>query len=230
MRIDSGDLLNSILESLDRIEYIQPEDIPAIDLYMDQVTTFMDKRLKSSARYPGEDKILTKTMINNYAKNELLPSPIKKKYSKEHILLLIFIYYYKGVLSITDIQTLLGPITEQYFQNGKKFNLESVYKEVFSMEKEQVEILKADVIERYKRSQETFENAPSKDKDFLQKFAFICMLSFDVYVKKLIIEKMIDELNTKAGSREKTEKVQKEQKAEKTVKQDKAEKSTKNTK
>ena len=56
------------------------------------------------------------------------------------------------------------------------------------------------------------------------------MLSFDVYVNKLIIEKMIDELNTKAGSREKTEKVQKEQKAEKTVKQDKAEKSTKNTK
>ena len=99
MTIDSGDLLNSILASLDRIEYIRPDDIPNIDLYMDQVTTFMDDRLKSSARYPGRDKILTKTMINNYAKNDLLPPPIKKKYSKEHVLLLIFIYYFKGFMS-----------------------------------------------------------------------------------------------------------------------------------
>ena len=91
MTIDSDDLLKSILESLERIEYIKADDIPNIDLYMDQVTTFMDKRLRKSTRDPSEDKILTKTMINNYAKNNLLPPPIKKKYTKEHILLLIFI-------------------------------------------------------------------------------------------------------------------------------------------
>ena len=49
MTIDSNDLLNSILESLDRVQYISPEDIPNIDLYMDQITTFMDSRLHSSA-------------------------------------------------------------------------------------------------------------------------------------------------------------------------------------
>ena len=128
MTIDSGDLLNSILASLDRIEYIRPDDIPNIDLYMDQVTTFMDDRLKSSARYPGRDKILTKTMINNYAKNDLLPPPIKKKYSKEHVLLLIFIYYFKGFMSISDIQTLLNPITEAFFQKQKGFNMEDLYR------------------------------------------------------------------------------------------------------
>ena len=94
MTIDSHDLLNSILKSLDRIEHIKPTDLPNIELYMDQVTTFMDERLKNTTRNPGGDKILTKTMINNYAKNDLLPSPNKKKYSKEHVLLLIFIYYY----------------------------------------------------------------------------------------------------------------------------------------
>lgn len=119
MTINTEDLLNSILENLERMEYIKPSDIPNIDLYMDQVTTFMDRRLRASARYPGDDKILTKTMINNYAKNDLLPPPVKKKYSKEHVLLLIFIYYYKGIMSISDIQTLLGPITEQFFQNGQ---------------------------------------------------------------------------------------------------------------
>jgi hypothetical protein len=62
------------------------------------------------------------------------------------------------------------------------------------MEKETVEQLKNDVREKYLKSQDSFENAPEKDRDFLKKFAFICELGFDVYVKKTIIEKMIDEL------------------------------------
>ena len=194
MTINTEDLLNSIMESLDRVEYIKAADIPNIDLYMDQVTTFMDSKLQSSLRHPDEDKILTKTMINNYAKNDLLPPPIKKKYSKEHVLLLIFIYYYKGFLSISDIQTLLKPITEMYFQNGQEFNLESIYEEVFSMEKEQIEYLKADVLQKYQRAEKTFEGVPEEDREFLQKFSFICLLSLDVYIKKMIIEKLIDDL------------------------------------
>ena len=192
MTIDMQNLLNSILASFERIEYIKTEDIPNIDLYMDQVTTFMDSRLRKSTRNPGDDKILTKTMINNYTKNDLLPPPIKKKYSKEHVLLLIFIYYFKGILSINDIQTLLNPLAEKFFRKGENYSLEDIYNEVFSLEEGYVEILKQDVIDKFKHSGETFCDAPEKDKLFLQQFSFICMLSFDVYMKKLLIEKMID--------------------------------------
>ena len=90
MTIDKKDMLNSILDSISRIDYIKPEDIPNIDLYMDQVTTFMEEGLERTKRY-SNDKILTKTMINNYAKNNLLPPPVKKKYTREHMLMLIFI-------------------------------------------------------------------------------------------------------------------------------------------
>lgn len=200
MTIDKDDLLNSIVESLNRIQYIKLEDIPNIDLYMDQVTTFMDKKLKSAARFPGEDKILTKTMINNYAKNDLLPPPVKKKYSKEHVLLLIFIYYYKGILSINDIQTLLNPLTERFFQE-EEFNLGDVYTEVFGLEKNHVDMLKQDVIQKYDAAQETFKDAPEDSQEFLQMFSFICMLSFDVYVKKLLIEKMVDSFSIAAGDK-----------------------------
>lgn len=192
MTIKTEDLLNSILGSLDRIAYIKADDIPNIDLYMDQVTTFMESRLKSSTRHPGEDKILTKTMINNYAKNDLLPPPKKKKYSREHVLLLIFIYYYKGILSISDIQELLKPITEQFFDTEQDFNLETIYETVFGLEQEQTEVLKKDIIEKFHISEETFKDAPKDSQEFLQKFSFICMLSFDVYMKKLLIEKLID--------------------------------------
>lgn len=192
MTINTEDLLNSILASLDRIEYIRAEDIPDIDLYMDQVTTFMESHLKHSTRNPEEDKILTKTMINNYAKNDLLPPPVKKKYSKEHVMLLIFIYYYKGILSISDIQRLLTPITGRFFNMAGDYGLENIYEEAFGLEREQIDILKMDIMERFRRSEQTFQGAPQEDRDFLQTFAFICMLSFDVYVKKLLIEKMID--------------------------------------
>ena len=58
MKIDMTDLLNSITENLKRIDYIKPEEIPNIDLYMDQVTTFMEEQLVSSKRY-ADDKILS---------------------------------------------------------------------------------------------------------------------------------------------------------------------------
>ena len=194
MTISMDDLLKSILDSFDRMEHIKPDEIPNIDLYMDQVTTFMDNRLKNTTRNPNEDKILTKTMINNYAKNNLLPSPEKKKYTKEHILVLLFIYYFKGVLSIGDIQTLLNPITEQFFKKKEGFKLEDIYEEVFSLEDMEIANLKADVEKKFKDSQKLFADAPGESQAFLKQFAFICMLSYDVYVKKLLIEKMIDEM------------------------------------
>ena len=195
MTIDNENLLESILASLERIKYIEPEDIPNIDLYMDQVTGFMDKRLKATTRHTGEDRILTKTMINNYAKNDLIPPPVKKKYSKEHIIILIFIYYFKGILSIGDIQKLLSPITEKYFKTDEEFDLENIYREAISIEKAQLDGFKEDVIHKFREAEQSFADAPEEGKDFLKKFAFICMLSYDVYVKKLMIEKMIDELS-----------------------------------
>lgn len=197
MTLETGDLLQSILDSLDRIDYIRPDDIPDIELYMDQVTTFMDSRLKNAARNPEVDKILTKTMINNYAKNDLLPPPVRKKYFREHMLLLIFIYYFKGILSISDIQTVLKPITDRFFAGNEGLKLETIYNEVFSLEREEVEVMKQDVVRKYHKAQETFSDAAAEDQEFLQTFSFICMLSFDVYVKKMLIEKLIDSCSAK---------------------------------
>ena len=181
-----------MITMIKNLDYIKPDAIPNIDLYMDQVTTFMDANLEHSKRYE-EDKILTKTMINNYAKNNLLPPPVKKKYSKEHILLLIFIYYLKSILSISDIQTLLKPLTDMYFSKEEGLTLEEIYQEVFSLEKEQVISLEKDVMKKFERSKELFSEIEEENREFLQTFSFICMLSFDVYMKKQMIEKMLDE-------------------------------------
>ena len=193
MTIETKDLLNSILSSISRIDYIRPNEIPNIDLYMDQVTTFMEEQLKRTKRYE-EDKILTKTMINNYAKNNLLPPPVKKKYSKEHVLVMIFIYYFKNILSIKDIESVLTPITEKTFDKEESLDMTSVYEEICQMEKSRIDDLKKDVTNSYELAMDSFSELPPEEKEYLQLFAFICNLSFDVYVKKQIIEKMIDDL------------------------------------
>lgn len=208
MTIDKNDLLNSILASISRIDYVKSSDIPNIDLYMDQVTTFMDEHLSKGKRF-SDDKILTKTMINNYTKNQLLPPPNKKKYSKDHMLLLVFIYYFKNILSINDIRSIFQPLTEMFANNEEydknNINLETIYTEVFGHEKEQAELLTKDLIRKFKTAESAFEGKVEneEEKELLMSFTFICTLAFDVYIKKTMIEKIIDQRINPQFSKEK---------------------------
>ena len=195
---DTKKFLSDLLAELQRIDYVRPEDIPNIDLYMDQITTFMDSQLETSKRH-ADDKILTKTMINNYAKNNLLPPPEKKKYTKEHVLTLIFIYYFKNILSISDIQSILNPITDKYFGKDGSYSLEDIYREVFGLEHQETQNL----ARKFNTSCQTFPDAAPEDAELLRNFSLICMLSYDVYVKKTIIERLID---TTTSDKSKTEK------------------------
>ena len=156
----------------------------------------MEKELHPTKRNE-DDPILTKTMINNYVKNRLLPPPEKKKYSKEHILTLVFIYYFKSVLSISDIQNILNPLTDRYFGEKSSPSLTDIYDGIFKLEGHQVERLKEMIREEYMISETAFsdlEDLDEEDADFLQKFTFICLLNFDVYTKKLLIEKIVDSM------------------------------------
>ncbi len=192
MPFDKDFSIDKILDSIKNLDYIKPENIPNIPLYMDQVTTFMDKQLDSSKRYV-HDKVLTKTMINNYAKNNLLPHPEKKKYSKEHLLVLVFIYYFKNILSIKDIEKLMYPLTTTYFSNDKDFALEEIYTEVLNIQRERIDSMIDDIKHSYDDAQKSFTDASEED-EFLRLFSFICSLSMDVYIKKQIIENLIDQL------------------------------------
>ena len=114
MSTQSEEMRRELEEIFDAFPHIHTNDIPGIDLYMDQVTTFLQDNLRGLSRDPEGDKFLTKTMINNYVKNKVLFPPVKKKYNREHIMLLIVIYYMKSFLSIGDIRAVIGPIMDRY--------------------------------------------------------------------------------------------------------------------
>ena len=170
-----------------RLDFIVPEDIPAIELYVDQVTRFMDQHLSGNKR-SEEDKILTKTMINNYTKNRLIPPPEMKRYSKEHIILLIYIYYLKNVLPIGDIQRLLGPMTTDFFDEEK---MSEIYESIYELEKPQYFNIEASAAKAASLVEKKF---PKDQDEYLNKVAYIYLLGYDMFSKKRLIEKLIDEL------------------------------------
>ena len=181
-----------IIRKLGSIDYIDPDEIPNIALYMDQITTFMDANLADSKR-SEDDKILTKTMINNYTKNDLLPPPVKKKYSKEHIYLLIFIYYLKNMMTISDIQTIIKPLSDMFYGKDGDLSLEEIYLRIFQMEEKHSTYVTQDILKRFKDSKNIFPDIKDeKQRDYLSQFAFMCMLSYDIYMKKSLIERMVD--------------------------------------
>ncbi len=216
--MNTEDILNEILAKVESVMQIKTGDIPNIDLYMDQVTTFMDEKLCATVRKgEAEEHILTKTMINNYAKNDLLPPPVKKKYSKEHMMVLIFVYYFKSFMTISDIQEILNPLTEKYFAKGSEPSLEDIYREVFTAGDMRLVHLKEDLTDKYEAAQETFPDASEEDAEFLRMFSYICFLSYDIFVKKMLVERLVDEVveSKKREEERKKEEVKKKKSKEK---------------
>ncbi len=187
-------LFREVMETFNKISYLRPEDIPDIPLYMDQVTSLLDSRLDPCKRYP-DDKILTKTMINNYTKNRLIPPPEKKKYSREHLIFLLYVYYLKDFLSIDDIAGILGPLEQHHFPEDDNLSVTEVYQRVIDAVSGQVESMSRDLFYKCRDAEKVFPELDGEDGQYMDTFALISFLSFDVYIKKQIIEHLIDGLS-----------------------------------
>ncbi len=199
--------LEDLMHRWVQLDYILPEDIPSIELYMDQVTTFMEKQLSGNKRY-ADDKILTKTMINNYSKNDLLPPSNKKKYSKDHIILLIYIYYLKNFLSISDIQNLLKPMCDNHFNKSNGLTMSDIYTHIFHLEQEYDIKLHDSIADIYDIAN---RQSPSEN-DYLKTFTMILLLSYDIYTKKQLVEKLIDSMSIHTITKEEAKAIKAEAK------------------
>jgi len=134
----STENLEEFLININLDNKIDSSKIPDIDLYIDQVIQLFENNLEQVKRNPT-DKILTKTMINNYSKDKLLFQNKNKKYSKNHILLMILIYDLKQILSIADIKRLFTPMIETLSENESEFNLNSIYDEYLLLKQNEID-------------------------------------------------------------------------------------------
>lgn len=197
MNKDLEERIKAIAQSIREIEYVDDKSIPDIGLYMDQVIQFLDEHLSDSRRNE-DDKIMTKTMINNYAKSGMIPSPEKKKYSKEHMMVLILLFYFKSFLPMSDIEKFLGPVIDEHFYDDRSdISFKEVFRGLFSTLHGYRESLDGSVDKAIEEASKAFGNAKDSEQDMLQLLTFISILSQDIISRLLLIERIIDTLPDK---------------------------------
>ena len=175
--------LHTFLEQLRDENPIMLEDIPEIDLYMDQVIQLFEKKYNDSRRNE-EEKVLTKTMINNYAKGKLFVPIKNKKYSKEHLILISLIYQLKGSLSIKDIKETLEGLNVKLLEEN--FSVDDFYRNYLLVHKKNKERFEIEVTNRQQDIQE--------DETYLEQLSFILSLVQMSNLYRRAAEKLIDEM------------------------------------
>jgi len=191
MSIDRDDLLK-IVEELSLSDEVKLVDIPNLDLYMDQLLTFIEDNLKGLGRNP-DDKIITKTMINNYAKDGIIAPPIKKKYNRRHVILLILIYYLKQVLSLNDIKTLFQPIlNDPSSEDDDIISLEDIYSTFLKIRKIQFQDFGQEFADKFKLIREQTSNLKNENQGLAEIFLLIITLAAQAGAQKRLAEKLID--------------------------------------
>lgn len=150
------------------------EELPNLDLYVDQVICFLDEALSKYVSKEKEGHVITKSMINNYVKHEVVKPAVNKKYNKEHIASLFVICILKPLYSINDIATMVKTsiknIPAQIMYNNFCDNLEHAISSIFAG-KEYINDAE-ETYEKYvlKRVVYSFANKLYTDKVYLQKF------------------------------------------------------------
>ena len=183
--------IKKLVDDMDFITGIPMDDIPEIDLYMDQVTQLFEGEL-SSLKRTEDEKILTKTMVNNYAKGKLL-LPIKnKKYTKEHILLMSLIYNLKGALSINDIKLSLNEIIDS-FSKDESYPLRELYSTFLDESENDVLQFKKSVKHKEEEIEALIGNKAEFKGDFEKKFLLLCSFVNMSNMYRRVSEKLVDE-------------------------------------
>ena len=175
--------LEAVVGGIAEASLIEGNHIPDIDLYMDQILTFLDERLKDFKRQEA-DKTLTKTMINNYSKDRVLSPPVNKKYSRHHMMLFILIYHMKSMLTISDISKVI-----QAIEQGGAIDSARFYESFLALQKIEQASLWPDTQEKLEQVT-GLQPSSGPEEDILM----ILSLLIDADMKKRLAEKMIDAL------------------------------------
>ncbi len=186
--------LNNLIDNLYLDEIIELNEIPELDLYMDQVIQLFENKYNKTLR-TEEDKVLTKTMINNYAKDKIF-MPIKnKKYSKEHLILISLIYELKGSLSISDIKKVLTPIVST-LNNNEEYDIRSLYRDYTEVYGEDVNLFKESAADRLKYIEDKLKIERGILDGFNRKLILLSSLVNMSNFYRRLAEKVVDDINS----------------------------------
>lgn len=153
------------------------DELPSIDLYMDQVLTIIENSLNIFSS-ENDENIITKSMINNYVKQNVIEKPCKKRYTKLHVSYLIIISVLKKVLSISEVSKLI---------NNQNYNVKDFYN-MFCYELEYS--LKNTFLENVNEIENSNDLQSSLEKNTI--YNKILVASIRAFANKVYVQKLIE--------------------------------------
>ncbi|MBU3188658.1 DUF1836 domain-containing protein [Clostridium bowmanii] len=183
--------LNNLIEEIIGTKDVTLMEIPCVDLYMDQVTTFFNEKLGSLKRNE-DDKILTKTMINNYTKGKVLMPAKNKKYTNEHMILLMLIYNLKQTISLSDINTVFDSIIDVKDAKDISLSLEDLYNNFIDIKEIQNQNFACDIDTDRSFIKDRIKEMGKVDGELIEVILLVLLLINKANMQKRMAEKLID--------------------------------------
>jgi len=187
--------LNDKLKALHLDKQLTLDDLPQIDLYMDQVIQLFENAYGETLRNEDE-KVLTKTMINNYSKGKLLFPIQNKKYSNDHLILMSLIYQLKGGLSISDIKISLDEINKKVVEEDH-FPLTAIYEIYLSLAQQNVKSFESSLSQSLLSVQQEVSQLEGVNLDSMENFLLIASLIHMSSMYRRVAEVLIDDMKIK---------------------------------
>ena len=167
------------------------KSVPDIDLYIDQMVSCLNSELSLYAKN-GEGPI-TKGIVSNYTKHKMIPGPEGKRYTKDHCIFMLLVYYLKGCFSMDQVQRLMKPILSNYDSAwDDNVDMQAYYKEILAAVRKSEENFTEQLQERILANKKFLADRGSDD-DISELILLITMLIMRSNEERYMAEKLLDE-------------------------------------
>jgi|SRR5690625_2534530 len=191
--------IHDMIKDIHLDTHLSLEEIPDLELYMDQVIQLFEKKFAETKRNE-EEKVLTKTMINNYAKGKLF-FPIKnKRYSKEHVILISMIYQMKSSLSIQDVKQTLDRLNEKIDEDS--FSVQELYEKYIHLVEANNDIFEEAVETHTEQIADKVQELKDDESAYLEQLLLIASFTMMSNFYRKAAEKLVDNMEVKETEEE----------------------------
>lgn len=186
------EFINNELENIKKAAFIDENEIPELNLYMDQVEKFFNKKFEALDSSELKRSV-SKPLINNYTKRHMVARPDGKRYSNDHMVMIAMVIYLKSLFKLEKIEKVMKPLVENHQSVfDDKIDPKTLYKIArkvnFGLEEKFADQVDEDLSEIKKQ----IEDTDIADDELMEIFALILTLTMRAYMEKTLISKLID--------------------------------------
>ena len=202
------EFLNQVMDKYAKTGLLLPDEMPEVELYMDQVVSLLNKEL--AVYKEKEQDVFTKSMVSNYVKHKVLPKPENKKYNKEHMVILNMIFQLKSIFQMDEMKVLFKSFVENHESIlEEQYDMEGLYDSLLRSRDKEILQMTNHIHEDIEYVKAVMEEMGTSDDDVHEIMGVILILAIQSNAYRLMARKLLNEYfidNKKKSERKKYKK------------------------